>query len=90
MSNAFCKLIRTISIKRLESKPVRILFLRHERHVSVKWFLRNPNWYVYITLLSVRFSFKKFSDMLVALFISTFLRNFKIKHDLISSKLILF
>ena len=56
VSNAFYKSISIIPVKSPESKPVGILSVRYERHVSVEWFLRNPDWYLYRILLSVKCS----------------------------------
>ena len=47
VSNTFSKSISIIPVKSPESKPISILSVRYERHVSVEWFLQNLNWFVY-------------------------------------------
>ena len=46
VSNSFFKSTSIIPVKKPESKPVSILSLKYERHVSVEWFLRNLDWYL--------------------------------------------
>ena len=54
VSNAFCKSIRTIPVRRPESKPFVILSWRYDKQVSVEWNFLKPDWYLYRTLLSDR------------------------------------
>ena len=54
VSNAFCKSIRTIPVRRTESKPFVILSWRYDKQVSVEWNFLKPDWYLYMTLLSDR------------------------------------
>ena len=54
VSNAFCKSIRTIPVRRPESKPFVILSCRYDKQVSVEWNFLKPDWYLYRTLLSDR------------------------------------
>ena len=53
VSKAFCKSIRIIPVSRPESKLVNILFVKYENEVSVPWFLRKPDWYLYFYLLNI-------------------------------------
>ena len=56
VSGAFYKSISIIPVKGLKSKLVSILSISYEGYVPVKWFLRNPDWYLYRILLSVKYS----------------------------------
>ena len=38
--------MRIILVSKPELKPANILFVKYESEVSVKWFLRKPNWYL--------------------------------------------
>ena len=44
VSNAFWSSIKTISVRRPESKPLDILSVKQDTQISVKWFFRNPDW----------------------------------------------
>ena len=48
-SNAFCKSIRTIPVRTLDSKAFVILSWRYE---SVEWNFLKPDWNLYVTLFS--------------------------------------
>ena len=52
--SAFCKSIRTIPVKRPESKPFVILSWRYDKQVSVEWNFLKPDRYLCRTLLSYR------------------------------------
>ena len=52
--NAFRKLIRTIPVRRSESKPFMILSWRYDKQVSVEWNFLKPDWYLHRKLLSGR------------------------------------
>ena len=54
VSNAFCKSIRTIPVRRPELKPFVILSCRYDKEVSVKWNFLKPDWYLYMTMSSDR------------------------------------
>ena len=54
VSNAFCKSVRTIPVRRTESKPFVILSWRYDKQVTVERHFLKPDWYLYMTLLSDR------------------------------------
>ena len=50
----FCKSIRTIPVRRLESKAFVILSWRYDKQVSVEWKFLKPDWYLYRIFLPHR------------------------------------
>ena len=53
-SNAFCKPIRTIPVRKSESRPFVILSWWYDKQVSVEWKFLKPDWYLCRALLSDR------------------------------------
>ena len=54
VSNAFCKSIQTIPIRRPETNALVTLSWKYDKQVYVEWHFRKPDCYLYRTLLSGR------------------------------------